>query len=547
MKTGNTKPRDWTIWLQGQRRLAIETLLRAILVLGTVAILYSTFWAIQHQRISFNYFYYLGTYLAMVFLYSNKRIPDEVRGMALLLVLMVFGTLAFYSGWLAGSGRTLFLAAVVVGSVLVGPRVGLISALIGLLVYLGYAVAFGAGIIQLGVLPDPTESGPIILEGMGFAMMLAVVSAGQWLFGQALRAASEANQMAQDSRASFSNIVERSSDGIIVIDEEDVVRFVNETTCRFFESDRRDFIGKKFPFFKDPSENIEVEIRLDNGEKGMAEIHYTNTEWEGKPARLLMVYDITKRKLAEEQVRKINEELEERVRERTARLEAANRELEAFSYSVSHDLRAPLRGLSGFTGILMSDFSAELSTDARHYLNNIKDSAEKMNTLIDDMLRLSRISRAELRSESFDLSAIAFEVIQQKQAEMPEQKADIHIQTPIVVHGDRNLLKIALENLLNNAWKFSLKQAIIEIWVGAEQKDGELVIFVRDNGVGFDMQFAGNLFGAFQRLHSEREFEGTGIGLAIVQRIIARHAGKIWAESSPGQGATFFFTLKKPN
>jgi light-regulated signal transduction histidine kinase (bacteriophytochrome) len=167
-----------------------------------------------------------------------------------------------------------------------------------------------------------------------------------------------------------------------------------------------------------------------------------------------------------------------------------------------------------------------------------------MNTLIEDLLRLSRISRTELRREDFDLSALAFELIQQKQAENPERKVDIHIQTPILVHGDRNLLKIAIENLVNNAWKFSAKKEVTEISLGAQAREDETVIFVRDNGVGFDMQYAGKLFGAFQRLHSEREFEGTGIGLAIVQRIIARHDGKIWAESSPGQGATFFISLK---
>jgi signal transduction histidine kinase len=544
MKTGNTKPRDWTIWLQAQRRAAVFTLLRFILFLGTFAILFSLATAIRQGYITFNFYYYLGAYLAVLALYFHKRIPDEVRGLSLLLVILAFGTLAYYSGWLASGGRTIFLAAVVVGTILVGPRAGIISAIIAALVYIGFALAYSGGFLKLGPLPDPTTPGPIIIEGFGFAIMLAVVAAGQWLFGQALRAASEANRMAQDSRASFSNIVERSSDGIIVIDEEDNVRFVNEAICHFFESTRKDFIGNKLPFSKSSVENLEIGIKLADGQNGIAEIRFTETEWDARPAHLLLVRDITERKKAEAEVRKLNQALEERVQERTARLEAANRELEAFSYSVSHDLRAPLRGLNGFARILMEDFSSEISDEARHYLENIHDSARNMNLLVDDMLRLSRISRAELRVETFDLSDIAFEIIQQLQAESPERKADIHIQTPLRVRGDRSLMKIALENLLGNAWKFSVKKDVTEIGVGARKIEGETVFFVRDNGIGFDMKYAGKLFGAFQRLHSEREFDGTGIGLAIVQRVMSRHDGKIWVESSPDNGTTFFFTLK---
>ncbi|MEJ5224120.1 MAG: ATP-binding protein [Anaerolineales bacterium] len=255
--------------------------------------------------------------------------------------------------------------------------------------------------------------------------------------------------------------------------------------------------------------------------------------------------ELKERQQAEAEVRKLNEELEERVRQRTARLEAANKELEAFSYSVSHDLRAPLRSVDGFSRILMDDFSEQMPEEARRYVRIIRESAQKMGQLIEDILRLSRISRTELRIETFDLSVYAAEIAQRLQSEMPERQAVINIQSPLLVTADRNLLIIVLENLLSNAWKFTGKKEHAEISVGMLQQDDDQVLYVKDNGVGFNMDYAEKLFGAFQRLHSDQDFPGTGIGLAIVQRIINRHGGRIWAESEPDKGTTFYFTLSE--
>lgn len=255
--------------------------------------------------------------------------------------------------------------------------------------------------------------------------------------------------------------------------------------------------------------------------------------------------ELREREQAEIEVRKLNEELEERVRQRTARLEAANKELEAFSYSVSHDLRAPLRSVDGFSRILLNDFSEQMPEEARRYVHIIRESAQKMGQLIEDILRLSRISRAELRMETFDLSEYAREIMARLHSETPDRQAAISIQTPLIVTADRNLLLIVLENLLNNAWKFTGKTAVAEITVGMFRQNDDDVLFVRDNGVGFDMRHAAKLFGAFQRLHTEQDFPGTGIGLAIVQRIINRHGGRIWVESDPGTGTTFYFTLSE--
>lgn len=862
----NTQPLDWTIWLQSQRRLAVTILLRFIVILGAIGLLFSLQQVILHGRIGLNFIYFSLSYIATLALYFNKRISDEWRGAGFLLVMTIFASLAYYSGWLASGGRVIWLAAVVVASILIGPRWGLFTALAAMLVYLAFAFLYGFGWLTLRPLPEPTTLVPIFIEGVGFAMMLSVVVAGQWLFGQALRAAAESNRAAQESRDSFSSIVERSADGMIVVDEAYTVRFINNAAQVFSGQSKSDIQGKLFPRIAQLFDGAEVDICQADGSAGVAELRITLTEWEGAPARLVVLRDITERKraglalskseekfnrafhaspvamalssmetgfvdvnqalcemtgyardeflgrfgsdlnlwvdpaayeqlsqhflrdgavknhelhfrrkngqvcvglvsseriemdgnpstifsiiditdlknadeavltanqmlsnyateletltnrlilaarvsrsaselldpnhlseqvvktiqnefglyyvglflcdenrqwadlraatgvagqallaekhrlpidetsmigwsikycaprialdvgaeavrfdnpllpetrselalplisrnevigavsvqsaeesafteanitwmqnladllanalsnarlynqlqkelrerqLAELQVRKLNEELEERVRQRTAQLEATNKELEAFSYSVSHDLRAPLRSVDGFSRILADDFSSQLPEDAQRYVRIIRESAQKMGQLIEDILRLSRLSRAELRTETFDVSIYAHEIMQRLQADSPERQARFTLRAPLVVTADRNLLVIVLENLLNNAWKFTAQKQMSEITLDMLEQKGCPVIFVRDNGVGFDMSHAQKLFGAFQRLHSDQDFPGTGIGLAMVQRIINRHGGRIWAESEAGKGTTFFFTLSE--
>ncbi|MCS6993507.1 MAG: GAF domain-containing protein [Anaerolineales bacterium] len=235
--------------------------------------------------------------------------------------------------------------------------------------------------------------------------------------------------------------------------------------------------------------------------------------------------------------------MEDELRARTLELQASNRELESFSYSVSHDLRAPLRALDGFSRILLEDFQDALPENARHYLTRIREATQQMSQLIDDMLRLSRISRTELRRDPVNLSELARQILESLQTQEPERNARIMIQEDLSVQGDAGLLRLALENLLGNAWKFTAKSNPTEIEVGKTFVDGKETFFIRDNGVGFDMAYADKLFGVFQRLHNPSEFPGTGVGLAIVQRVIHRHGGRIWAQSAPGQGATFYFTL----
>jgi PAS domain S-box-containing protein len=239
--------------------------------------------------------------------------------------------------------------------------------------------------------------------------------------------------------------------------------------------------------------------------------------------------------------------MEQVLRQRSMELQAANRELEAFSYSVSHDLRAPLRAIDGFSRILQDDFHKDLPEDAQKHLQRISDAAIQMGRLIDDMLRLSRVTRAELHRDLVDFSSLAMEVGRELASRDADRQVALYVQPGLTAYADERLLRLALENLMNNAWKFSQKnhQAHIEVGQAENTSRNIAAYFVRDNGVGFNMAYADKLFGAFQRLHRADEFPGTGIGLAIVQRVIHRHGGQIWAESEPGKGAVFYFTLEE--
>jgi len=227
-----------------------------------------------------------------------------------------------------------------------------------------------------------------------------------------------------------------------------------------------------------------------------------------------------------------------------AALKLANRELEAFSYSVAHDLRAPLRGMNGFAQILLEDYREKLDADGLEALQEIHTNALRMGNLIDGLLSLARVARGELAPVPVDITQVARSIAAQLAADDPARAVDLLIEDNLRFHIDPRLARTLLENLMGNAWKFSARQTQPRIMVGAVDVGGEHAFFVRDNGAGFDMAHAARLFGPFQRLHTASEFPGTGIGLATAQRIVARHGGRIWAESQPGQGATFFFTLQ---
>jgi PAS domain S-box-containing protein len=249
------------------------------------------------------------------------------------------------------------------------------------------------------------------------------------------------------------------------------------------------------------------------------------------------------RQRADEQIRLLNTDLERRVVERTAALEAAYKDLESFSYSVSHDLRAPLRSIDGFSQALLEDYQDKLDSDGQRYLEIVRRETQRMGHLIDDLLSLAQITRQNIRHVEVDLSQLATELIALFQQREPQRQVEVIIQPGLTVTGDVNLIRIMLDNLLSNAWKYTDKRPSARIELGAQRHGNQIEYFVRDNGAGFDMAYAHKLFGVFQRLHSMNEFEGTGIGLATVKRISQRHGGRVWAEAAVNQGATFYFTL----
>ena len=259
----------------------------------------------------------------------------------------------------------------------------------------------------------------------------------------------------------------------------------------------------------------------------------------GEAVVLTIVRDITEQKQAEAALKKEREEGEKK----THQFQVVIDELESFAYSVSHDLRAPLRSIDGFSEILLQNYNDRLDDEGKDYLNRVRSASQRMSVLIDDLLNLSRVTRDEMHHENVNLSALAQKLTRELQQSQPERHVNFTIARGLVVKGDANLLRVALKNLLVNAWKFSRNRECARIEFGSARTNGQHAYFVRDNGVGFDMAYADKLFGAFQRLHPPNEFEGSGIGLATVRRIVNRHGGIIWAESAVDQGATFYFTL----
>lgn len=245
-------------------------------------------------------------------------------------------------------------------------------------------------------------------------------------------------------------------------------------------------------------------------------------------------------------IRRLNEELEQRVTDRTAELEASNRELQAFCYSVAHDLSTPLRGINGYSSILLEEYAGKLDDCATDYLARMGAAAARMGQLINDLLELSRVTRRELHRETIDLSLLAHGIVKELRQQDPDRQTEFILAEKLQDEGDPILIRLALENLLGNAWKYTARVSCPRIEFGACISKGETVYFVRDNGIGFDMAYVHKLFIPFQRLHGIDEYGGTGVGLAAVQRIIARHGGRIWAEGEPGNGATFYFTVRCP-
>ena len=302
------------------------------------------------------------------------------------------------------------------------------------------------------------------------------------------------------------------------------------------------------PYSRVLEDGLECTVEM-HDDRLAADYLVTVSPLRGKDGKLVggvhVARDITERKRTEKELEQYRVHLEDLVEERTTELTAANQELEKFSYSVSHDLRAPLRHMSGFVELLLKHMESQLDKKGRHYIDAIAGSAKRMGILIDDLLAFSRMGRAEMKKKKISLNALVRSAIQDSQHEVHARDISWDIDDLPEVYGDPSMLSLVLSNLVSNAIKYTGTRPHAEIKLGYKNDNDEIIFFIRDNGIGFDMKYADKLFGVFQRLHTQSEFEGTGIGLANVQRIISRHGGRVWAEGAPGQGATFYFTVPK--
>jgi len=370
----------------------------------------------------------------------------------------------------------------------------------------------------------------------------------------------------KENERRFRMLAENFPDFVIRFDRDGRYTYVNPAFEKAFGMSAESIIGKtlqELPQLGKTGQNVaslvlirrafdegvanesEARWNTEMGERIFENRYVPEKDAAGNVATVLCIArDVTERRRAEEEIRNLNQELEKRVEARTAQLEAANKELEAFAYSVSHDLRAPLRHIDGFIGMLQQRVKMTLDDQSQHYMDVIADSARKMGMLIDDLLSFSRMGRNEMVRLRVDLNELVQEIVRDFRPETEGRNIQWEIAPLPIVNGDRAMLRIVMNNLVANALKFTRPRETAQIEIGCgENNEGETVIFVRDNGVGFDMNYADKLFGVFQRLHRQEEFEGTGIGLANVHRVISRHGGRTWAEGEVGRGATFYFSL----
>ena len=386
---------------------------------------------------------------------------------------------------------------------------------------------------------------------LAFSLSFSFIGLVAVYFAQKYRVLADLNELR------YRKTLESMVEGCQIIDYDWRYLFINDAAAYQSRRNKEELLGRTMMACLPGIEETELfsELQLCMEKRAPQGMLYSVTFSDGSTGRydlsiqpapdgvLILSDDVTERRRAELEIIKLNAELEQRVADRTAQLEAANRELEAFAYSVSHDLRAPLSHIHGFTDVLNRRIGSTVDAKSRHQLGNILDAAKRMGALIDDLLLFSRTGRAEMLKTEINLERLVKQVLVDLEPETQDRVIVWKIGELDSVHGDPSLLRQVVFNLLSNAVKFTSKREQARIEVSSEKVDGEIVVCVRDNGVGFDMKYVDKLFGVFQRLHSRREFEGTGIGLANVQVVIHRHGGRVWAEGSPDEGAMFCFSL----
>lgn len=414
----------------------------------------------------------------------------------------------------------------------------------------------------------PSDSNEVWMRVLVVSLILALSGTVQ---SNAKRRRAEKKM--HENNAFFSGVLQIAGDGIIMVGASQHILLFNKGAEEIFGYHDSEVIGRHLNLLlperfvdrhpqhvsafgaEDESSRYmgnrrdELFGRRKNGEEFPAEVSISKLVQNGEILYSAVIRDVTIRKRHEDAIKHLNQSLEHRVKERTAELTASNKELEAFCYSVSHDLRSPLRGITGFSQALLEDSADKLDQRGKDYLERISKAGVRMGELIDELLNLSRVTRGEIHVEQVDLSAMVQNIAAELKRGNPDRSVKWTITEDLVAKGDTLLLQNVLQNLIANAWKFTSKNEVATIEFGKTSEfgktkhEGKPAYFIRDDGAGFDMDYASKLFGPFQRLHGIREFPGNGIGLATVQRIIHRHVGAVWAEGAVGKGATFYFSI----
>jgi PAS domain S-box-containing protein len=573
---------DWTIWLKQQQRIVINYLSGFILVIGSIGVLLTVQRLLHDRIVTFNTIYYLLSYILLLILSLVRKVSDFWRSIGFLSLLYAFGTLALYTGWLVGGGRTFLLTMIVVSAVLISPRAGLYAAGIVAFTFSLFALAFSSGWLKLGALPDPTSVTPVTFEGLGFAMNILMVAGGLWFFGKALMAADRANREAQEAHLALdaktreleiaNELIARQSEDALRQSESRTRALLEAIPDMIFEMDSAgrilhfvpsstirplvppdDFLGKHISAIMPASVADQTLFNIERAlESGMLQVFdymlpsgnekkYYEASVSRKDATtvIAMVRDITIRKWAETEREEMIQELENQKRE----LEDKNAELTQFTYTVSHDLKSPLVTISGYLGYIEQDAASGNMDRLRNDTDRIQAAVNKMHSLLTELLELSRIGRmlnTQVNVPFQDLIQDALDILH---GQLESRQITIRMERDLpVVYGDRQRLTEILQNLIDNAIKYMGEQPnpCIEIGQRGEQ-DGRSVFFVRDNGIGIALEYHERIFGLFNKLDARSE--GTGVGLALVKRIVEFHGGKIWVESEVGEGSTFYFTL----
>jgi len=493
-----------------------------------------------------------------VILWSDRRVPAlklpqllEAAGLVAALVLIC---LLAFGGWFLGRQANVLTFLVIPLLLWTAMRFGRRGAIAGCLLLAIFAIE---GSLR--------GTGPFARQNLNTSLILAqsligVVTVMALMLAADVAERKETESSLRNSEHRYRELFEVNPQPMWVYDYE-TLRFlaVNNAAIQCYGYSHEEFLGLRITDLTPPQETPAPHAAVlpaDNGKITAkqkrhrkkdgsiidAEITRYNLVFDQRPAVMVISTDLTERLRAQKEVERLNQELERRVRERTSQLEATNKELEAFCYSVSHDLRAPLRSIRGFSEVLLERYASKLDARGQDFLRRSCESSQVMDQLIEDLLKLSRLTRAEMQRQPVNLTTLAETIAAELRGAEPARAVQFVIAPDLYTEGDEHLLRVAMDNLLRNAWKFTSKRSAARIEVGSTT-DPQPAFFVRDNGAGFDMAYAGKLFGVFQRLHSVNDFAGTGVGLATVQRIINRHGGRAWAMAEVDVGATFYFTL----